>query len=96
MNILKLIRSAYEALTARPDVVELPQSQTEPPLDTTIENEFLAHARDWAMTKIESLHEADRHRNAKALEAEFYEWIHIPDDVEAIDYIALEEIRETK
>ena len=89
MNILRLIKSAYDALTARPDVVELPQLQNKPPLDTTIENEFLAHARNWAMSKIESLHEADRHRNAKALEAEFYEWIHIPDDVEAIDYLLL-------
>lgn len=94
MNILNLIRSAYSALTARPDVVELPQPQTKPTLETFIENEYLTHARDWAMNKIESLHDADRHRNAKALEAEFYEWIHIPDHVEIIDYIALEEIKE--
>lgn len=94
MNIINLIRSAYRSLTARPDVVELPQSQNRATLDTFIENEFLTHARDWAMTKIESLHEADRHKNAKALEAEFYEWIHIPDHVEIIDYIALEEITE--
>ena len=93
-RFLSLIRTAYEYLTAQPDVVELPQSQTKPTLDTFIENEYLTHARDWAMTKIESLHEADRHRNAKALEAEFYEWIHIPDHVEVIDYIALEEITE--
>ena len=92
MNILKLIRSAYETLTGKPDVVDLPQSQNKPTLDTTIENEFLSHARDWAVNRIESLHDADRHKNAKALEAEFCEWIHIPDGVEVIDYISLEEI----
>ena len=93
-RLLRLIKSPYELLTAQSDVVELPQSQTKLTLDTFIENEYLTHARDWAMNKIESLHDADRHRNAKALEAEFYEWIHIPDHVEIIDYIALEEITE--
>ena len=93
-RFLGLIRTAYKALTGKPDVVELPQLQNTPALDTTIENEFLSHARDWAVNRIESLHEADRHRNAKALEAEFCEWIHIPDGVEVIDYISLEEIKE--
>jgi hypothetical protein len=91
-RFLSLIRSTYEYLTGQPDVVELPQLQNKPPLDTTIENEFLSHARDWAVNKIESLHEADRHKNARALEAEFYEWIHIPENVERIDYISLEQI----
>lgn len=80
------------SLTGWLDVVELPQLQNKPPLDTTIENEFLTHARDWAVGRIESLHESDRHRNARALEAEFSEWIHIPDDVEVIDYMSLEQI----
>ena len=93
-RFLGLIRSAYEYLTGQPDVVELPQLQNKPPLDTTIENEFLSHARDWAVNRIESLHEADRHKNAKAIEAEFCEWIHIPEGVERIDYISLEEIAE--
>ena len=93
-RFLGLIRSAYESLTGKPDVVELLQLQNTPPLDITIENEFLSHARDWAVNRIESLHEADRHKNAKALEAEFCEWIHIPDGVEVIDYISLEEIQE--
>ena len=91
-RFLGLIRSAYKSLTGQPDVVELPQLKNKPPLDTTIENEFLSHARDWAVTKIESLHEADRHKNARALEAEFREWIHIPEHVGQIDYISLEQI----
>jgi hypothetical protein len=45
----------------------------------------LPDLKDWAVKKIELLHEADRHRNAKALEAEFDEWIHIPDGVEEIE-----------
>jgi hypothetical protein len=45
----------------------------------------LPDLKDWAVNKIELLHEADRHRNAKALEAEFDEWIHIPDGVEEIE-----------
>ena len=93
-RFLSIIRSSYKTLTSQSGVVELLQLQNKPPLDTTIENEFLSHARDWAVNRIESLHEADRHKNAKALEAEFCEWIHIPDGVEFIDYISLEEIAE--
>jgi hypothetical protein len=45
----------------------------------------LPDLKDWAVNKIELLHEADRHKNAKALEAEFDEWIYIPDGVEEIE-----------
>ena len=55
-----------------------------------IHNEELSDVRDWAIRKIELLHEADRHRNARALAAEFDEWINIPDDVDEIDYISIE------
>lgn len=55
-----------------------------------IHNEGLSDIRDWAIRKIELLHEADRHRNARALAAEFDEWINIPDDVDEIDYISIE------
>ena len=44
------------------------------------------HARDWAIEKIQMLHEADRHRNANALMMEFDEWINLPDDVDEIEY----------
>lgn len=59
-------------------------------LNTQIENVFVSQVRDWAVQKIELLHEADRHRNAKALAAEFDEWINIPEDVEELDYLCIE------
>ena len=55
----------------------------------TIHNQELADIRNWAVQKIELLHEADRHRNARALAAEFDEWINVPDDVDEIEYISI-------
>ena len=49
------------------------------------------HVRDWAMDKIELLHEADRHRNARALAAEFDEWINLPEGEDEISYLCLED-----
>jgi hypothetical protein len=60
-------------------------------MKTQIESEPVAQVRDWAVKKIELLHEADRHRNAQALLAEFDEWINIPEGVEELDYLCLEE-----
>jgi hypothetical protein len=59
-------------------------------LETTIENPYISQVRDWAVNKIESLHEADRHRNAKALAAEFDEWINIDGENE-VEYFYLED-----
>jgi len=53
-------------------------------------NDTLSNIRDWAVGKIDLLHESDRHKNAKALEAEFQEWIHIPDEVKEIDVIYID------
>jgi hypothetical protein len=47
------------------------------------------YVRDWAIDKIEKLHDADRHRNAQALLAEFDEWINLPDGVDEIEYICV-------
>jgi hypothetical protein len=58
----------------------------------TIHNQELSDIRNWAVKKIELLHEADRHRNARALAAEFDEWINIPDDVDEIDYISIQNL----
>ena len=60
-------------------------------METQIESEPVAQVRDWAIEKIQLLHEADRHRNAKALAAEFDEWINIPEGTEELDYLCLEE-----
>jgi hypothetical protein len=56
----------------------------------TIHNQELSDIRNWAVKKIELLHEADRHRNARALAAEFDEWINIPDDADEIEYISID------
>mgnify|MGYP003350536163 CR=1 FL=1 len=42
---------------------------------TATTEDIVAHVRDWAIDKIEMLHDEDRHRNARALLAEFEEWI---------------------
>ena len=60
-------------------------------METQIESEPVAHAREWAMNKIELLHDADRHRNANALLAEFDEWINIPEGTEELEYLCLED-----
>jgi hypothetical protein len=60
-------------------------------METQIENESVAQVRDWAVNKIELLHEADRHKNAKALLAEFEEWINIPEGTEELDYLCIEQ-----
>jgi hypothetical protein len=60
-------------------------------METQIESEAVAQAREWAMNKIELLHESDRHKNARALAAEFDEWINIPDGVDELDYLCIED-----
>ena len=77
-----------------PMVQDLPKQQPtteETNLETKIENHQLNQVRDWAMNKIELLHEADRHRNANALLAEFDEWINIPEGTEELEYLCLED-----
>jgi len=60
-------------------------------METQIHSEPVAQVREWAMNKIELLHDADRHKNAQALLAEFDEWINIPEGVEQLDYLCLED-----
>ena len=56
-----------------------------------IESEPVAQVQQWAMNRIDSLHDLDRHKNAKALAAEFDEWINIPEGTEELDYLCIEE-----
>jgi len=70
---------------------QTPIEEEEPTLETTIENPYVAQVRDWAIKKIDLLHEADRHRNAKALAAEFDEWINISEETDEIDYLCIED-----
>jgi hypothetical protein len=58
---------------------------------TQFEMNPVNYIRDWAIEKIQLLHEADRHKNAAALLAEFDEWIDLPDGVDEIEYLCLEE-----
>ena len=99
MKFFKGIRKLLHHLTKEKDVVQYEQppvedqvtvEEEEPTLDTTIENPYVTQVRDWAIKKIDLLHEADRHRNAKALAAEFDEWINIPEGVDELDYLCLE------
>lgn len=64
--------------------------EEETTLETTFENYSVNQVREWAIKKIDLLHEADRHRNAKALAAEFDEWINVPKGTEELDYLCLE------
>jgi hypothetical protein len=59
-------------------------------METQIESEPVSQVREWAVEKIQLLHDADRHKNANALLAEFDEWINIPDGQDEIDYLCLE------
>ena len=61
-------------------------------MEIQIEAESVSQVRDWAIQKIDLLHEADRHRNARALLAEFDEWINIPEGVEELSYLCLEDL----
>jgi hypothetical protein len=60
-------------------------------METQIESQSVAQVRDWAIQKIELLHEADRHKNARALASEFDEWINLPEDKEELEYLCLED-----
>ena len=56
---------------------------------TATTEDIVAHVRDWAIDKIELLHESDRHRNARALLAEFEEWIEPEGD--ELEIVSLEQ-----
>jgi hypothetical protein len=104
MNFLKAIKKLVNHLTREETTVDYniiqelesaQESETTPieeetTLNTTIENPYISQVRDWAVKKIDLLHEADRHRNALALAAEFEEWINIPEGLEELDYLCLE------
>lgn len=99
MKIFRALSKLYNYLTKEESTVnyEEPQEleedliENEEILESTIENSYVSDVRDWAVKKIELLHEADRHRNAKALAAEFDEWINIPEGTEELDYLCLED-----
>jgi len=92
MKFLRWIKNVLKHLTEEPSapIVEEPASE-KITMETQIESEPVAQVRDWAIEKIQLLHDADRHRNAQALLDEFDEWINIPDGTEELDYLCLED-----
>ncbi len=87
--------SSPNPLTTEPQPTTIATSSTDTSekitMDTQIESEPVAQVREWAMNKIELLHEADRHKNANALLAEFDEWINLPEGTEELEYLCLED-----
>jgi len=99
MKIFRALSKLYTYLTREESLVNFEEPQEfeeiieeeETILESTIENPYVNQVREWAMKKIDLLHDADRHRNAKALLAEFDEWINIPEGTEEINYLCLED-----
>ena len=87
--------SSPNPLTTEPPPTTIATSSTgtseKTTMETQIESEPVAQVREWAINKIELLHDADRHRNAQALLAEFDEWINLPEGVEELEYLCLED-----
>ena len=87
--------SSPSPLTTEPQPTTIATSSTDTSerttMDTQIESEPVALVREWAINKIELLHDADRHRNAQALLAEFDEWINLPEGTEELEYLCLED-----
>lgn len=93
MKFLKALKKLYNYLTEEetPVVYESTAETTEEETVIEIENPYVLQAKEWAVNKINNLHESDRHRNAKALAAEFDEWINIPEGTEELEYYCIEE-----
>jgi len=89
------IMSSQNPLTAESQRSTIATSSTDTSekitMETQIESQSVAQVRDWAIQKIELLHEADRHKNARALASEFDEWINLPEDKEELEYLCLED-----
>lgn len=89
LRLLKIINWFLTRKKSAPIVEEATSEKIT--METQIESEPVAFVREWAINKIELLHEADRHKNAQALLAEFDEWINIPEGTQELDYLCLED-----
>jgi hypothetical protein len=93
MKFFIALKKLYNYLTEEetPVVYEGSQETTEKQTMIEIKNPYVNQVKEWAVKKIDLLHEADRHKNAKALASEFDEWINIPEDTEELDYLCIED-----
>jgi hypothetical protein len=93
MKFFRALKKLYNYLTEEetPVVYEGSQETTEKQTMIEIKNPYVNQVKEWAVKKIDLLHEADRHKNAKALASEFDEWINIPEDTEELDYLCIED-----
>lgn len=73
-----------------PTTIATSSQGTSEKITMEIVTEPVIEVREWAIQKIQNLHDADRHRNAKALAAEFDEWINLPCGEDEISYICIE------
>lgn len=88
MKLILLIKKFYHILTSSKNVLSLsPVYQEHTMDDIEIENPFINSARIWAISRLQSI----KGKDAAALASEFDEWINIPDDMEEIDYMSLQQ-----
>jgi hypothetical protein len=90
MKFFRALKKLYNYLTEEETSVVYEET-TEKQTVIEIKNPYVLQVKEWAVKKIDLLHEADRHKNAKALAAEFDEWINIPKDTENLEYLCLED-----
>lgn len=92
MNFLRFFKKFIKGLTINPDAAKVDEApSTKIIMETQTEINPVSYVREWAIGKIEELHDADRHKNAKALFAEFDEWINIPEGESELTYLCLED-----
>jgi len=78
-------------METQPSTIATSSTGTSEKIIMETQTEPVVQVREWAIKKIELLHDADRHKNAKALAAEFDEWINIPDGTDELNYLCLED-----
>jgi hypothetical protein len=90
MKFFRALKKLYNYLTEEETPVVYEET-TEKQTMIEIKNPYVMQVKEWAVKKIDLLHEADRHKNAKALASEFDEWINISEDTEELDYLCIED-----
>ena len=91
MKLFKALSKLFNNFAKRNKKVVITENYSQPNNEIqVIENGEISILTDWAIEKIEQLHEEDCHDNANALAAEFDEWINIPEGTEELKYLCLE------